>query len=212
MSDWEPSQPEPPEEVAGTPGHHPAVLEPGARRRGAARWILVAAVVTLAGMFAALFGFGLSNDPTAVHSPLIGRPAPDFRLRSLDGRSSLRLSSLRGRVVIVNFWASWCPPCREEHPDLQAAWDRYRTQGVVVVGILYQDSPSNGLAFFREMGGDWPLLRDDRSGTALAFGVTGVPETFVIDDKGAVAAKFFGPVTYAELSDQIGTLLRRSER
>jgi cytochrome c biogenesis protein CcmG, thiol:disulfide interchange protein DsbE len=193
-------------------GNHPAVLRPSGGGRGPARWIWVAAVVALAGMFAALFGFGLSNDPTLVHSPLIGRQAPDFRLGGLGGGNPFRLSTLRGRVVVVNFWASWCAPCRTEHSDLQAIWDRYRTQGVVVVGISYQDSASNGLAFFRELGGDWPLLRDDGSRTALAYGVTGVPETFVIDGNGRVAAKYFGPVTYAELSDQIVTLLRRSER
>jgi cytochrome c biogenesis protein CcmG/thiol:disulfide interchange protein DsbE len=216
VSDWDPQEPspEPPEEIAAAHGRgrHPAGFEPTAPARGRSRWIWVAAVVALAGMLAALFGFGLSTDPTLVDSPLIGRRAPDFDLSSLDGTGTLRLSSLRGRVVVLNFWASWCGPCRKEHPDLQATWDRYRSQGVVVVGISYQDTAADGLAFFRELGGDWPLLEDERSRTALAYGVTGVPETFVIDPSGRVAAKFFGPVSYPGLTDEIVTLLRGRER
>src|SRR5207247_2148664 len=82
-------------------------------------------------LVAGLLAFGLTRDPGVVGSPLIGRPAPEFVLRTLDGSRIIALSDLRGQVVVVNFWASWCAACREEHPNLLAAWNRYRDHGVV---------------------------------------------------------------------------------
>lgn len=205
MSDGAP--PDPAEELDPS-ARHPSTFDPDSPPRRRARWIWVAAVLASAGVLATLFGYGLSNDPTLVHSPLIGRPGPSFDLGTLQGSGHLALSSLRGQVVVLNFWASWCGPCRLEHPALQAAWDRYRDEGVVVIGISYQDRASDAIAFFKELGGDWPLLVDPGSKVALAYGVTGVPETFVIDRSGRIAGKFFGPVTYAWLTDEISALLR----
>jgi cytochrome c biogenesis protein CcmG/thiol:disulfide interchange protein DsbE len=167
----------------------------------------VAAVVVVVALLATLFGYGLSTDPSLIRSPLIGHRAPGFDLRMLDGDGSVRLSSLRGQIVVVNFWASWCAPCRTEHRDLEAVWDRYRGDGVVVLGVSYQDRPAAGLAFRRDLGGDWPLVDDPHSNTALAYGVTGVPETFVIDGDGRVAAKYIGRVQYGQVSDLIVRLL-----
>jgi cytochrome c biogenesis protein CcmG, thiol:disulfide interchange protein DsbE len=180
---------------------------PVVARRRRARWIWLGAVLALVGLLTALFGFGLRGDPTIVRSPLVGRGAPGFDLRALNGGGRVRLSSLRGQVVVVNFWASWCGPCRVEHPALEAAWARYRDQGVVVLGIGYQDRPGDARAFLRELGGDWPVLLDPGSRTALAYGVTGVPETFFVDRRGRVAYKAFGPVSYEVLTDQINALL-----
>ena len=190
------------------PATHPSGLDAaGTHRVRRARWVLVGAVLAVVATLAALFAFGLANDPTLIRSPLIGRSAPPFTLQRLDGTGSVSLPSLRGRVVVLNFWASWCGPCRDEHQDLQAAWDRYREHGVVVLGISYQDTDANALAFRRELGGDWPLVQDRSSRTALAYGVTGVPETFFIDADGKVATKSYGPVTYEMLTEEISALL-----
>ncbi len=190
-----------PREPFDPAGRHPSGLDPPGRSwRRRAR------------LLATLFAYGLSNDPTLIHSPLIGQKAPDFELTTLDGTGTIRLSSLRGQVVVVNFWASWCGPCRVEHPALEAAWERYRDEGAVIVGVQYQDRPSAGLAFGRELGGDWPVLRDPSSRTALAFGVTGVPETFFVDRAGTIRWKVFGPVDYGTLSDRITALLEGRTR
>ena len=145
-------------------------------RRG--RWTLGGTVVVGVSLFSALLAFGLSRDPSVIRSPLLGRPAPDFTLRTLLSGKKIQLSQLRGRVVVINFWASWCAACREEHPAPIAAWLRYRDQGVVMLGIDYQDRISAALAFMREMGGDWPMLEDPGGKVALSYGVYGVPETF----------------------------------
>jgi len=168
---------------------------------------MLGGVVLVVALLSALLGFGLTRDPSVLRSPLIGHLAPDFSLPLLDGPGSVRLSSLRGQVVVVNFWASWCRECRVEHPALQAAWQRFRDQGVVFVGIPFQDSPSASVAYAREMGGGWPLLSDPSSATALAYGVYGVPETFFIDPRGRIAGKQVGPVAYEFLTDQVTALL-----
>jgi cytochrome c biogenesis protein CcmG/thiol:disulfide interchange protein DsbE len=189
-------------------GRHPSGLEPpsrGRRRRG--RWVVFAAVLAAVTLAASLFALGLSRDPTVVRSALIGRAAPAFDLPLLSGPGTVRLSDLRGKVVVLNFWASWCADCRIEHSALAAAWDRYRDQGVVLVGVAFEDTVSSSRAFAQSLGMDWPIVSDAASRTALAYGVYGVPETFFIGPDGVVASRWVGPVPYAHLTDEI-TLLQ----
>jgi cytochrome c biogenesis protein CcmG/thiol:disulfide interchange protein DsbE len=117
------------------------------------------------------------------------------------------LTSRWGQVVILNFWASWCVACREEHPSFVLAWDRYRDRGVVILGIVYQDPPSNAMSYMREMGGDWPNVMDPGSQTALAYGVYGVPETFFIDARGIIRNKQIGATSYELLAGEVQRLL-----
>jgi cytochrome c biogenesis protein CcmG/thiol:disulfide interchange protein DsbE len=181
-----------------------AATQEGRDRR---RWLVLTAVVAVVAALTALFGFGLSRDPRSIlSSPLVGKPAPDFALRTLDGDETIRLSDLRGQVVVINFWASWCAPCREEHGDLQLAWDRYRDRGMVLLGIMYQDTEAGARAYREELGGDWPILLDPDSRTAIDYGVFGVPETVIVRPDGVVAHKIIGQVSYQELFPWIGRL------
>ncbi len=189
--------------------HHPSGFEPAgsARRRRRSRWVVVGAVVAAISVLTSLLAFGLSRDPNLIGSALIGRPAPNFTLRTLDGSGTVRLSSFRGQVIVLNFWASWCADCRVEHPALADAWERYRDQGVVILGIPFEDPLPNSRAYAREVGGDWPLLTDPDSKASFSYGVYGVPETFFIGRDGRVAYKQVGAVTYELLTDQITRLL-----
>lgn len=171
----------------------------------------MALVVVPLSAFALLLASSLGRDPRALPSELVGDPAPAFVLPNLEGGGMVDLDDLRGQVVVVNFWASWCLECRDEHPALDAAWDRYRERGVVFVGVLFEDTVQEGLAFADEFQTDWPLVDDPGSATAIGYGVFGVPETFVIAPDGTVVAKRVGPVEYTWLTSQIEEALRAPE-
>ena len=159
----------------------------------------------------ALLVFGMGRDPRAIESPLPGRAAPSFVLPRLEGTptrgplaelptlpDSFSLADERGRIVVVNFFASWCLACRAEHGPLGEAATRYADE-VAVYGIAYQDRPEDALRWIRSMGGQpYPALGDPGSRTAISYGLWGVPETFFIDREGQVAYKHVGPV-YPEL-------------
>jgi len=190
---------------------HPTSLElPAGRRRR--RWLLVVPIAVVLVLLTWLLAFGLTRNPDAYRNPLIGHRAPSFALPTLGGGGPVRLGDFHGQIAVVNFWASWCVPCRQEHPALEAAWQRYRDQGVVVLGIDYQDSASGARAFVRELGGSWPVLEDPGSRTALAYGVRGVPETFFVSRAGRIAAWHAGPVSYPLLTNEIDRLLARPTR
>lgn len=180
----------------------------GPRRRRS--WLALGGVLGSVALLTGILAFGLSRDPGVVGSALIGRPAPDFALETLQGDATVRLAELRGQVVVVNFWASWCRECRVEHPDLVAAWERYRDRGVVFLGIAFQDRPSASRAYVEDVGGGWPTLADPGSRAAIAYGVFGIPETFVIDRSGLVGRRYVGPVRYDDLTHDIDRFLREA--
>lgn len=134
------------------------------------------------------------HDPRDIRSNLVGRAAPAFDLDTLDGRGRVRLADLQGegKAVVMYFFASWCIPCKQEYPILVRTWERYRTSDVVIVGILFQDERDAGLQFHRERGGTWPTAYDERSRTAISFGVYGIPETYFIRPDGTIAGRHVG--------------------
>lgn len=148
---------------------------------------------------------GFRADPHQIDSPLIGRPAPLFSLHDLDGRM-VRLEELRGRPVVLNFWATWCQPCIVEHPVLQAGAQRYAGRAEFV-GVIYQDEPELIREFVRTRGAWGPSLIDQDVSVALAYGVYGAPETFLIDRQGVIVEKVTGLVTPERLTGLLEPLL-----
>jgi len=133
------------------------------------------------------------REPHAIDSPLVGRPAPPFTLAPVGGSAPVSLASLRGRPVVINFWATWCVPCYQEHPVLvQAA--RTLAEQVQFIGIVYDDEETRVRAFLAEKGGGYPSLMDPDGKTAIAYGVYGVPETYFVDPQGTIVAKHVGPL------------------
>jgi cytochrome c biogenesis protein CcmG/thiol:disulfide interchange protein DsbE len=122
----------------------------------------------------------------------------------------MQLSELRGQIVVVNFWASWCIPCHDEAPDLEAVWEAYRDRGVVMVGVAYTDTERNALAFIRDYGMTYPNGLDLETRISERYHITGVPETFVVNREGDVAECFIEKVTIASLGSVLDRLLVES--
>ena len=135
-----------------------------------------------------------------------GEMAPDLNLRLLDG-STVALSELRGQVVVVNFWATWCPPCEDELPDLQAVWEEYQQRGVALVGIAFEEEEAAVQEMASRFGLSYPLGLDAGDRISTAYGITGVPETFVINSEGLVSSVYIGPVTADQLRGDLDALL-----
>ncbi|HTR78219.1 MAG TPA: redoxin domain-containing protein [Gemmatimonadaceae bacterium] len=161
----------------------------------------------LAALFAVpvigLFMYGLKQDPREIPSPLPGKPAPLFSLAVFaPGQPPLnrpigdtvRLADLRGQVVVLNFWASWCMACRDEHMSLSEVAREYAGKRVTFLGSLYQDVSSAGTQWIAQMGGQsYPSVQDPLARTAIDYGVYGVPETYFISVDGRIAHKITGP-------------------
>jgi len=169
------------------------------------RWKIWLMLILCAG-FLGLLGFGLTRDAQVLPSAIIGQDAPPFDLQTLTG-DSISLASLEGHVVILNFWASWCIPCREEHPVLEMAASRYKDHDVRMLGVVYQDNRSNAKQFLAEHGGSWPSVLDPNSRVAINYGVYGVPETFFLDPHGRIIKKHVGPVPWGYLTTTVDSLL-----
>ncbi len=167
-------------------------------RRGAhtVRWVMLGLGAGLV-VAVAVLASRLGKDATYVPTPLIGKAAPAFAFTGLDG-TRVTNADFAGKPYVVNFWASWCVPCRREHGTLRAFWERYRDKGVGLLGVLYEDTPDRAREFQQELGGDWPLFKENRQ-AVVDFGVRGPPETYVVDGQGIIVAKFTGPVGPGQL-------------
>ena len=138
-----------------------------------------------------LLAWGFTREPKFIPSPLLAKPAPAFSFTLFDG-TVLRLETLRGKVVFLNFWASWCPPCRAEARMLEAAWRGYGGRDVVFLGINIQDTEEAARRFVEEFDVTYPNGMDPGSKIAIDYGVWGLPETFIIDREGRITYKHVG--------------------
>lgn len=181
-----------------------AVLRPVRR----ALWIAVAIAAVVAAFVVVLATRQPAVERVA-ESPLIGRPAPAIGAPTVDG-GDVNIDDMRGRWVLVNYFATWCVPCREEHPDLVRFHERHQAVGdVEVIGVVYSDYFDAVREFRRENGGTWPMAEDPDGKIALDWGVSGVPESFLVDPSGIVVARLVGGVSEAQLerlvADAAGT-------
>ena len=170
------------------------------------RTVLIVGVLITAAIVA-LFALSFGRDPQHIDSPLVGRVAPDFALPAVGTGNVIDIASLRGKPVVLNFWATWCMPCHAEHPILvQAA--RALGNDVQFVGVVFGDTEANIAAFVKERGEAYPTLLDDKGKTSIAYGVGGVPETFFIDRSGKIVAKYEGPLSPEMLQTYVQKVLR----
>jgi cytochrome c biogenesis protein CcmG, thiol:disulfide interchange protein DsbE len=187
------------------------VLYDSGVRRGA-RLALQAAAVALLAALIGLFAHSLLQGATTVSAELNDgqRPAaPNFSLPQLDGRGDIALRSFRGKVVVLNFWASWCPPCQDEAPLFNQIQDQYQRRGVEVVGVDSQDFANDARAFARRLHVNYTLVRDTSNDVTNRWGVTsGFPVTFVIDRAGSVQKMFSTQVDGRMLQTALRPLLR----
>lgn len=189
------------ETAASSPGD-------GLTRRRHRKWPWLLALLAVTVGLTAVLSVGFGRDPRVVASVLMDRPAPALRGPTLED-GSFDLADYRDQVVVVNFWASWCVACREEHPELVSAARGLERYGVQFVGVDTQDTVGAANAFMAEMGdeGTYPSVLDPDGRKAVEWGLFGVPETFVIDPSGRIRAKAVGAVTEEWLVGTVGTLL-----
>ena len=169
----------------------------------AAVWAAVIALL-------ALLGFGLLKSQET--RPESGETAPDLDLQFFDsyeweGRTSATLEEMRGNVVILNFWASWCVECRIEAEDLEASWKKYENDGVIYLGIAHVDVEPRSIEYLEEFGITYPNAPDLGGVAAAKYDITGVPETFVIDQEGVIQHVQLGPMSAAQLDAIIRSLI-----
>ena len=154
----------------------------------------VMAILLLAILTLGLQGCDSESGPASSGRAELDKPAPDFTLQDLDG-NTVRLSDLRGKVVFLNFWATWCPPCRAEMPDIEKVHRKYRDRDVVVLGIDLRESVSTVRAFIGEGGYTWTFLLDTTGKVGSMYQVRGIPASYFIDRKGVIRAVAIGAMT-----------------
>ena len=169
------------------------------------RFVLSTGAVITAALIAALMS-GLGRDPKHIDSPLVHQAAPAFALKTVGTGETVDIASFRGKPVVLNFWATWCGPCWEEHPVLNETARAHPE--VQFLGVVFQDDEAKIQDFLRKRGSAYPTVIDDRGKTAIAYGIGGVPETFIIDAQGTIVAKHDGPITQEQLQSYLAEVLR----
>ena len=168
-------------------------------------WGQLIALVVVVGLLA-IVGFRIrssASGPVPINSP-----APQFALTAYDGQT-YRLADLRGKVVVINFWASWCQPCKDEAPELENTWRHYKDQNVLFLGIGYVDTETEAQAYIKQFNISYPNGPDLGTRISQAYRIRGVPETYFIDPTGRLVFSKIGPTTQGEMMSVIEPLLKK---
>jgi len=171
------------------------------------RWHTLTALIALLGLAALVWGRvpGERTLTALPPAPAIGHPAPDFTLPTLAG-GQVTLSDLAGQPVVLNFWASWCGPCRAEMPELQRLHDRLGEAGMAVLGVNQGESPDTAAAFLEKLGLSFPVALDQRTGVSQQYLVNSLPTTFFIDREGVIRSTFIGPMSDAVIAQTLRSI------
>jgi cytochrome c biogenesis protein CcmG, thiol:disulfide interchange protein DsbE len=175
------------------------------------RWLRYSIVLGIAALTVVLM-LSFRFDPRDIRAVTMNKPAAQFTADKLDGSGTLSLSDYRGKVIVLNFFASWCPPCKAENPALIRVWERYRTSDVVFIGIVFNESTDKALAYVRANGVTWPTVQDADGRIAIAYGVRGPPETWFIGTDGIIAGRHTGEITEQALVNGIDKLRAQASR
>ena len=174
------------------------------------RLLLATAIALIAALGLGLFAWNqLNATPSFVvgRNPLLDKPAPPISLPSLDGTHSINLSDYAGRPVIVNFWASWCVPCRQEFPLFKDARAGHAADGLEIIGVVHSDSADSAQRFATDEGATWPLAQDANNTAWQAYGTALVPTSYYIDRQGIVRAVSYGPPPSGTLEELLAKIL-----
>lgn len=172
-------------------------------------WRRLVITLLIIAPFLWLLGYGFTRDSRYIKSPLLAKPAAPFTITLFDGRK-ITLDDLRGKAVFLNFWASWCPPCRDEARDLEAAWQKIKSKdaNMVFLGIAMQDTEKNSRAFLDEFKVSYPNGTDPSGKIAVDYGVWGIPESFFIDPQGRITYKHVGGIRAALVTAKLEEALK----
>jgi peroxiredoxin len=170
-------------------------------------WLLAAAAAVVAAIVLVPLFIAPGARPAGPQG-LVGEPAPVFALRGAGGEA-VSLQDYRGKIVVLNLWASWCPPCRAEMPDLQRLSAAYGSRGVAVIGVNEGESAQRAAAFARSLGIAFPIWLDTQQQYGRVLAALGIPTTTIVDRNGTIARAFDGPLTYGEMEKAVGELLGR---
>ncbi|OYD07834.1 thiol-disulfide oxidoreductase ResA [Paludifilum halophilum] len=169
-------------------------------------WIRRILLVVMAGMVAFALYQTISGKQSK--SPEVGEKAPDFELKTLDGET-MKLSDLRGQAVLINFWATWCEPCRDEMPAIQNVYDRYKEQGFEVVAVNIAEAPVSVRGFARQLELDFPILLDRDRKVTNQYDIGPIPSSLLIDQEGKVVRKHSGQMQEKQIEGYVREALAR---
>ena len=170
-------------------------------------WIRLGFIIFIVGGTVGLLAYGFTRDSRYIQSPLIAKQALSFTLTLFNG-GTLTLKDLHGKAVLLNFWASWCVPCRAEARTLESAWQKYKDQGVVFLGVNIEDKEEDARAFMKEFGITYLNWRDASGKIAVDYGVWGIPETFFVDSQGRITYKHAGELKTPTITSKLDAALR----